>query len=423
MIDAPRQRKRARLAPAVGVALGSFLVIGLYDGVIGTAWPSIRHALHLPIGELGLVQLASTAGFLSSSSVSGRLTAHLGRARTLIAATTLGTFALALFALSPNLALLLVASLGVGLAAGTVEPGVQSHVALTARTRTMNLLHGVYGVGATLGPVLITTLLVTHASWRDAYLLLLVLEASVGLGVLRRRAVFNTSTPSLRPSRRQLASLDTPVDAHPSETPLSRVALTVALGLFFVYTGLEVATGQWAFTLLTTARHLGTGTAGILVAGFWASLTAVRIGGAVLGDRVSQEVVLTSSAAGSVVGEALLWWNVDPVVAAVGLLLVGASLAPAFPLMMLRTERWAGTSRVSSAIGWQSAAATAGIAALSGIAGLLIDNFGLGTLCPYLFSLSIAFLALQLWALRTQDRRHGLAGASMELAPDSDRLP
>lgn len=399
---------RRRVRPALGVAFTSFVVIGVTDGVLGTAWPAIRHSLHLAIGELGLIQLAGTAGFLVSSSFSGRITAHLGRARTMAAAALVGCAAFALIAASPTLLVLLAGACGVGIAGGQIESGMQSHVALSARSRTMNLLHGCYGIGATLGPILLSGLLLLHASWRIAYLVLIAIEASVAAGVLRRRRNFAETNPPRRSARPAAA---TPA---PTATALSRPALYSALVLFFVYTGVEVGTGQWAFTLLTAGRHLGTGLAGALVAGYWAALTGVRFAVAAAGERVDPNVILAISAVGAVLGEALLWWNPAQSVGALGLLLTGAALAPAFPLMMARTPRWADRQHVSSVIGWQSAAAGLGIAALSGLAGLLVQRFGLTVLGPYLAALATLYLALQFLALRVQEHGSHVGARSHE---------
>ncbi|MDA8297742.1 MAG: MFS transporter [Actinomycetota bacterium] len=390
---------RGRLPPALGVSLGSFVVLGLCDGALGTAWPAIGHALHLPIGDLGLVQLAGTAGFLSASAVSGRVAARLGRASSLLLAAALGTASLGLFALTPLAAVLFFAALALGLAGGSIEPGVQSHVALSARARTMNLLHGCYGIGATLGPILVSGLLLAKSSWRLAYVVLASCEALVALGVLSRRRAFDATTPQVLTSRRRKGTV---VAQERAYAPL---ALVLALSLFFIYTGLEVGTGQWAFSLLTTGRHLGTGLAGLLVAGYWGALTVVRLLVAAIGDHLDSEHLLTASAAGSVVGEALFWWNPNVVVGAIGLLLVGGSCAPAFPLMMSRTPHWVAAPNVSAVIGWQSASASFGIAALSGLAGILVGSLGLDVLGPYLLSMSAAFLALQLGALGALERR------------------
>ncbi len=388
-------RWRDRIQPAFGVAFGSFVVIGVTDAVLGVAWPAIRRSLGLPIGDLGLIQVAGTLGFLVSSALSGRVSAWRGRARAMAAAGTLGAGALVAFAGAPRIAVLLAAALVIGTAGGQIEPGMQTHVALHARDRAMNFLHGCYGIGATVGPILVSSLLLLHASWRLAYLALAGAEAVVVVvGVLRRRRVFEAETP--------VAALD----VHPHRSPqattdagLARPVLLTSLALFFVYVGVEVGTGQWAFTVLTSARHLGAGTAGALVSGYWAALTGVRFLAAALGHRVDPEVVLSVSAGAALVGECLMWWNPLPAIGDVGLLLTGGALAPAFPLMMARTPRWA-SARLSSVIGWQSAVSSLGIAVLSGLAALLVQRLGLAVLGPYLIALAAAFLALQLLALR-----------------------
>jgi len=436
---------RSRLAPSLAVALACFAGLGLYDGALGTAWPSIRRSLALPIGDLGLVQLAATAGFLCSSAISGRVSARIGRARGLAAAGGLTACALAAYAAAPDVVVLLLAAAVIGVAAGHLEPGLQAHLAVTAGPRSMNLLHACYGIGATIGPLLITGLLVLGWSWRFAYVVILGVELGVALAVLRRRADFDATTPARPPRETARVKRRRPVEiagqpmappgtgaaaaplpragtaaaplpragaaaaplprAGTAAAPLPRAGVAMALLLFFLYCGVEMGTGQWAFTFFTAARHLSPGLAGLLVAGYWASLTLVRLVTAAIGGRISSGLLLALSAGGAVAGEGLMLWEPATAVGAAGFLIIGASLAPAFPLMMSRTAAWAGNARVSSVIGWQSAAASIGVAVPSALAGLLIDDFGLGALMPYLCALSVSFLLLQLAALRTLGQR------------------
>lgn len=388
----------SRLPPSLAVAFACFVGLALYDGALGTAWPSISHSLALPIGDLGLVLLAGTAGFLCSSAISGKVSALAGRAGALAGAGALAACALAAYAASPDIGVLLLAAAVIGVAAGHLEPGVQSHVALAATARSMNLLHACYGIGATAGPLLITGLLVLGWSWRIAYVVILGVDLAVALAVLRYRADFDATTPARGPARANRAGPAGP--AAEAVAPLSRIAVATALLLFFVYCGVEMSTGQWAFTFFTAARHLTPGLAGLLVAGYWASLTLARLATAAIGVRVSSGLLLALSAGGAVIGEGLMLWEPVTAIGVAGLLITGASLGPAFPLMMSRTASWAQTARVSSVIGWQSAAACIGVAVPSAVAGLLIENSGLGALMPYLGALAAAFFLLQLAALR-----------------------
>ena len=60
------------------LAYVAFISLGLPDGLLGVAWPSMRADFALPLDALGMLLVASTAGYLTSSFFSGRITAWLG---------------------------------------------------------------------------------------------------------------------------------------------------------------------------------------------------------------------------------------------------------------------------------------------------------------------------------------------------------
>jgi MFS family permease len=60
-----------------GACLSGFVSIGLPDGLLGVAWPSIRAYFGLPLDALGALLVISTIGYLLSSFGSGRLLARI----------------------------------------------------------------------------------------------------------------------------------------------------------------------------------------------------------------------------------------------------------------------------------------------------------------------------------------------------------
>ena len=60
------------------LAFVAFISLGLPDGLLGVAWPSIRTTFRLPLDSLGLLFITGTTGYLTSSFFSGRLMARLG---------------------------------------------------------------------------------------------------------------------------------------------------------------------------------------------------------------------------------------------------------------------------------------------------------------------------------------------------------
>jgi MFS family permease len=66
------------------VALLAFASLGLPDGVLGVAWPSVRAAFRLSVGELGVLVAVTMVGCLGSSVSGGWVVARLGIGRLLV---------------------------------------------------------------------------------------------------------------------------------------------------------------------------------------------------------------------------------------------------------------------------------------------------------------------------------------------------
>lgn len=69
-----RQRHRLLL---VWLAYLAFVSLGLPDGLLGVAWPSIREYFALRLDAIGPLLLMFTMGYLLSSFSSGRLLSHM----------------------------------------------------------------------------------------------------------------------------------------------------------------------------------------------------------------------------------------------------------------------------------------------------------------------------------------------------------
>ena len=171
------------------LSLGTFVVLGLPDGMLGTAWPAMRSSFGEPVGDLGLILLISTVGSVAVAAVVGRLIRRLGAAAVLAVASSSAALAAVGFAAAPGLWLVLSVGPLVGAAAGMMDGGLNTVVALMDRPRLLNLLHGFYGVGTAIGPLVVTGAILA-GSWRPAYLVLAVLNvAAAACWILYRRGV------------------------------------------------------------------------------------------------------------------------------------------------------------------------------------------------------------------------------------------
>jgi len=135
----------------LGIAFLAFVSLGLPDGVLGVAWPSIRGTFALPISQLGALLFAAMGGYLASSFSSGAVVARIGVGRLLLASSVVMVASLLGSALAPGWRVMLACGVLAGLGAGAIDAGINGYAAAHCSARTVNWLHACYGVGATLG--------------------------------------------------------------------------------------------------------------------------------------------------------------------------------------------------------------------------------------------------------------------------------
>jgi MFS family permease len=127
-----------------GIAFVAFVSLGLPDRVLGIAWPSMREALGLGMGELGGLPAAAMVGYAVSAFASGALTARLGLGGLLLASSVvMGTSSLG-YAVASGRGASFGAALLAGLGGGAIDGGVNAYAARRLSARLTTWLHASY---------------------------------------------------------------------------------------------------------------------------------------------------------------------------------------------------------------------------------------------------------------------------------------
>ena len=384
-IPVTRSRKMGLLL----LAYIAFISLGLPDGLLGVAWPSIRANFGLPLDALGLLLIASTSGYLTSSFFSGVLMKKLGVGGLLAISCFFTGASLLGYTLAPGYWLIVFLGIFAGLGAGAIDAGINTYIASEHSEGLMQWLHASFGIGITLGPIIMTAGLNIFESWRWGYVVVGAAQVTLALifGLTRRLWKRDaSSTVEETADDRKLMDYQTPMRESMGQP---RVWLSVAL--FFLYTGVELTLGIWAYSLLTEGRGIAPQVAGLVAGSYWGMFTVGRILAGLYTHRIKTETIVRFSIVGALIGALLVWWNPSNMVSLIGVALTGFAVAPIFPGLMSDTASRVGSHHAANTIGMQISGAGLGAMALPGLAGVLADSISLEVIPIYL-SVAIALL-------------------------------
>lgn len=354
----------------IGVAYLSFIGLGLNAGLLGLAWPSIQAEFNARLDAAGILLFASTIGYLIASFYSGAAAYRIGVGRMFALGGALMSLGLLGSALTQSWWILTIMLVMTGLGSGLIDAGLNSYLAQHHSARAMNWLHACFGIGVTVGPLIMTALLAASIAWRWGY-------AIVSAYVLFIMILFLVTLPHWKG-----------VVAHTEAAPRKRSSMWTILKMpvvwmgivmFGVYAGLEATPGQWVYTWFTQARSIAAESAGLWVSIYWGSFTIGRIFFGAIITRLNTLALLRGCMLGAVFGALLLWWNPVEWVGFAGLTILGFAQAPLFPVLVSNTPGRVGAHNAPDVIGFQVAFAGVGVAALPALAGVLAQHISLDT--------------------------------------------
>lgn len=345
----------------------SLMSMGLQGGALGVAWLSIEQSFDKTLEALGILLTASTVGGLIVSFYGGRFIAWLGLGRVCLLGSILSAACALLMGLAQQWNLVVFVMFVWGIGRAMLNTSVNTFVASHYSSRQMNWLHAIFGVGSTLGPLLVTFIVADLTlSWRLSYFILAAIEVVVML------LFFMT----LKDWSLKVKVAEAKVSPTLAQT-LGLAPVWLGTLLFVIHTGMQMSTGQLSNNLFVEGRGIDPRTAGIWISLFWGFITIGRLTFGTFINRSGAGVVLRFCMLGTVLAALLIWWNAAPGMSFVGIALAGFTLAPVFPTSVSRIPSLVGAAHSPNAIGIEMAGAALGGALLPGVVGYLAEAFGL----------------------------------------------
>ncbi len=371
----------------LGVIYVAFVSLGLPDSVLGVAWPTMRVTLGQSIETAGLITLVLTVCSAASSFASGAVLKRLGTGPVVALSGLLTGLALLGFSFAPSLGFLLGMAIPLGLGAGSVDAGLNHFVARHYSSRHMNWLHGCWGIGATLGPVIMGSALAKPTGWTHGYQRISFIQLGLAL-------VFLLTLPLWK---RQVAATDK--DSHevqPSaRKPRNPIAPWLAPLLYLIYVAVEGGTGLWTASILVDERHLDAFSAGLWMSCFFGSIMTGRFATGLIAERIGNRRLVRYGLVIAMVGASLFCFADLPRSLTLGaLMLLGLGCAPIYPSLMHETARRFDADTARQVVGRQVGFAYLGAAAVPAAMGVLAAAIGLSAIMPTMVLALVLLLVL-----------------------------
>ena len=362
----------------------SFISLGLPDGLLGAAWPTIYPELSVPVSYAGILFAIISGGTVVSSLLSDRLTFRLGTGRVTALSVCMTAAALFGFASSDSYWMLCLWAIPYGLGAGSVDASLNNYVALHYTSRHMSWLHCMWGVGATVGPYIMGAVLSGGGHWSGGY-------RTVGFIQLALTAVLLLSLPLWkgRPQTEE-GSAARPL---PLKEVIAIPGAKQIMVTFFCYCALEQSAALWASSYLALYKGVPADTAAFFASMFFIGITAGRALNGFLTLKFTDTQLIRMGQGVILTGICAMLLPLGQGASIAGLILIGLGCAPIYPCVIHSTPAHFGAEHSQALIGVQMASAYIGNCLMPPLFGLIANHIHVALLPVYL----LLILGLMVW--------------------------
>ncbi|WRS28553.1 MFS transporter [Oscillospiraceae bacterium MB08-C2-2] len=360
----------------------AFVSLGLPDSLLGSSWPLMQQTFGVPVRNAGYISVAISCSTIVSSLFSHRVIQRFGTGKVTAVSVAMTALALLGFSYAPSFYWLLLLAIPLGLGAGAVDSGLNEFVAEHYEAYHMSWLHCSWGVGAMLGPVLISFLSRQGGGWRSGY-----------FGVAMIQVVLVVLLLFSLPMWKKMAAKALPNPNQAEKLPEKRVGLFNSLRLagapsamlaFFFYTAAENTFMLWGASYLVNTRGLGGESAAGWSSLFFVGITLGRFISGFASLRIGSEGLIRIGEATMFTGLILLLLPLPVPFALAAFVLVGTGFAPVFPSLLHQTPVYFGKENAQGVMSLQMASAYAGITLIPPLFGQIFERSSFHWLSPLL---------------------------------------
>ena len=411
----------------------AFISLGLPDSMLGSAWTVMRMDFNVPLGWAGIISMTISGGTILSSLMSERVIKRFGTGKVTLVSVLATALALMGFSLSPSFFWLIVCSIPLGLGGGSVDAALNNYVAIHYKPHHMSWLHSFWGIGATLGPVIMAQNILRSNNWSGGYLTVSIIQTGLvfllfftlplwnrfpdrensdraakvaapeqtiavpdqAIKTLERTAPVpersilmsdqtakaqeqttkvQEQTTKAQEQTTKAQEQTTKAQEQTTKVPILAIkGVKLSLTAFLFYCGTELTVGLWGSSFLVQTKDIPPVTAARWIALYYAGITVGRMVTGFLTMKMNCRRLIQIGQIITLGGVLLLLLPFSAAYSMAGLILIGLGCAPIYPCMLHETPDRFGSALSQKIMGLQMAFAYIGSTFLPPLLGLVIS--------------------------------------------------
>ncbi len=362
----------------------AFISLGLPDSLLGSAWPTIRTALNVPLSYMGFVSMIISGGTIISGLMSERLTKKFGTKYVTLISVLLTAIALFGFSTVKEFYQLCLWGIPYGLGAGAIDAALNNYVALHYKSKHMSWLHCFWGVGTIVSPYVMSYALV-HSTWSNGYRTVSYLQFGIAAVILL--------TLPLWKANKSADEAENDGELLGLKGALKIKGVPYLLTGFFAYCAAEATTMLWASSYLEGVRGATKDEAAAFGSLFFIGITAGRFLSGFISDKIGDNRMIRIGTGIALLGVVMIILPLK-VTSLIGFIVIGLGCAPVYPCIIHSTPRNFGAENSQGIIGIQMASAYVGSTFMPPVFGLIANHISLKLMPLYIAFFFILLLVM-----------------------------
>ena len=371
----------------------SFISLGLPDSLLGSVWPTIYQEFNVPVSYAGAIFMIISAGTILSSLQSDRLTKLLGTGKVTAFSVLMTAIALWGFSVSSSYWMLILWAIPYGLGAGSVDASINNYVALHYKSHHMSWLHCMWGIGASIGPYIMSFALLNNQGWNMGYRYISILQ--LGLSI-----IIMLSLPLWK--KQPIVNDTDSIDENRSSKVLTLKEIISIPGIkqlmlmFFCYCALEQTTMLWASSYLVLQHGFDLELATSYGSLFFIGITVGRAISGFITLKLNDKQMIYLGQAIILIGVILMILPFTHNISLIGLVIIGLGCAPIYPCIIHSIPSNFGADKSQSIIGVQMASAYIGNLLMPPLFGIIANHISPVLFPVYLLLILIVMVVMHI---------------------------